>query len=616
MRAAIKDVFEGGGIQGGSTLTMQLVTNVYLPNEHQRPPQPAVQDHPGEARQRARGRALQELDPDPVPQRRAVRDGRRPDRDRRRRRLADVLRQAGPGPRPGPDRAAGGPAAGADRRTTRSASAGWPRWRRGQVLQAMVQSGYITRAQEQRANARRLRSSPTTSTRTSASRTSFDYVKQQLMQELGQATVDAGGLQGLHDDQPRRSGGRRARRSRRTRASPATRPRAGLDRPGQRAHPGAAELDDLRHRQGPDDVRLRHPGAAPDRLVVQGVRADDDDQGRRRRPEQHLLQLQAAGRRLAPQLPDLRRCTTPRTATSARSASPRRRRCRSTPSTPSSASTSGMSNVDDDRARDGHHLAAVRLPGRGDRRAQGRRLCAADGGRLRDAGQRRRPHRADDHLQGRARAASTIYPTATPEQDAGLHPRPGLRRHPDAEDGAPVRHRHRRQLRLPGGRQDRHDQQLHGRLVRRLHAAALDRRLGRLSELRRLHDRRQRARPGLRRHAGGADLEGLHGDRASDGYCGDFPQPVGLLARRRVLRQARRLGVCAAAARHDHDHLDGDHRPRPPDRQAPATAPAARAATPRRDRTPEQTRRHRRRHHHSGDHHASNPPAASGGGGF
>lgn len=31
LRAALKDVFEGGGIQGGSTLTMQLVTNVYLP---------------------------------------------------------------------------------------------------------------------------------------------------------------------------------------------------------------------------------------------------------------------------------------------------------------------------------------------------------------------------------------------------------------------------------------------------------------------------------------------------------------------------------------------------------------------------------------------------------
>ncbi|MGH2842061.1 MAG: transglycosylase domain-containing protein, partial [Solirubrobacteraceae bacterium] len=34
LRAAIKDVLEGGGIQGGSTLTMQLVTNEYLPKRY------------------------------------------------------------------------------------------------------------------------------------------------------------------------------------------------------------------------------------------------------------------------------------------------------------------------------------------------------------------------------------------------------------------------------------------------------------------------------------------------------------------------------------------------------------------------------------------------------
>ncbi len=33
LRAAVKDLFEGGGIQGGSTLTMQLVTNIYLPEK-------------------------------------------------------------------------------------------------------------------------------------------------------------------------------------------------------------------------------------------------------------------------------------------------------------------------------------------------------------------------------------------------------------------------------------------------------------------------------------------------------------------------------------------------------------------------------------------------------
>ena len=37
----------------------------------------------------------------------------------------------------------------------------------------------------------------------------------------------------------------------------------------------------------------------------------------------------------------------------------------------------------------------------------------------------------------------------------------------------------------PAGRQDRHDRQEHRRLVRRLHAAPVDRRLGRLSRRRR-----------------------------------------------------------------------------------------------------------------------------------
>ena len=46
----------------------------------------------------------------------------------------------------------------------------------------------------------------------------------------------------------------------------------------------------------------------------------------------------------------------------------------------------------------------------------------------------------------------------------------------------PGRHRHARADRLPGGRQDRHDRQLHRRLVRRLHAAPGDRGLGRLPE--------------------------------------------------------------------------------------------------------------------------------------
>ena len=100
-------------LQGASTLTMQLVDNVYLPSQLQVQPRPQVQDRPGQARRAARGQALQELDPQQVPQRRAVRDRRRPDRLRRRRRVADVLRQAGAEADARPGGAARRPAAGA-----------------------------------------------------------------------------------------------------------------------------------------------------------------------------------------------------------------------------------------------------------------------------------------------------------------------------------------------------------------------------------------------------------------------------------------------------------------------------------------------------------------------
>ena len=69
------------------------------------------------------------------------------------------------------------------------------------------------------------------------------------------------------------------------------------------------------------------------------------------------------------------------------------------------------------------------------------------------------------------------------------------------------RHRHGGQLRLPGGRQDRHGQQPRQRVVRRLHAADLNRGLGRLPAGQHPDERR------VRRHAGGADLERLHGRR-------------------------------------------------------------------------------------------------------
>ena len=72
------------------------------------------------------------------------------------------------------------------------------------------------------------------------------------------------------------------------------------------------------------------------------------------------------------------------------------------------------------------------------------------------------------------------------------------------------RHRRRRQLRRPvGGRQDGHDRRLGRRLVRRLHAAGVDGRLGRLPERADRDDERPRHhRRG--RHLPGLDLAPLH----------------------------------------------------------------------------------------------------------
>ncbi len=66
------------------------------------------------ARERASRRPGQGLDPRQVPQHRAVRHARRPDRRRRAGRLARLLRQAGPEAEAQPGRAAGRAAAGAD----------------------------------------------------------------------------------------------------------------------------------------------------------------------------------------------------------------------------------------------------------------------------------------------------------------------------------------------------------------------------------------------------------------------------------------------------------------------------------------------------------------------
>ena len=89
-----------------------------------------------------------------------------------------------------------------------------------------------------------------------------------------------------------------------------------------------------------------------------------------------------------------------------------------------------------------------------------RRDAAGDGRRLRDARQRRLPHRPDDHQQGRVPRRQLDQPRRS-RRTSGCSPT--ARRTPATQVLKTViteRDRHRRQLRLPGGRQDRHRREL------------------------------------------------------------------------------------------------------------------------------------------------------------
>ena len=306
LRAAIKDAVKGGnGLQGASTLTMQLVDNTYLPAPLPQQPRSEVQDRPGQARRAARGPALQELDPRQLPQRRPVRHRRWPDRVRRRRRVADVLRQARAEAEPRPGRAAGGTASGTLRVQPVPAQVRRPATPlRGAPVDGHRRlhhpgRGRPGRHQAPRGEGRQHPADPPGPLRLRLHRAAGRPrpVPQDAEQLQGPA---AGRTEDLLDDRPAQAGpghpGDQRPRVAAGRAGPRHGRRGGgLGQLGQRPHPGDRDLGQLR----PDAGRLRHPGPPPDRIGVQGVRADDPDPRRRRQSQQHLLRLQAAGRGMA-----------------------------------------------------------------------------------------------------------------------------------------------------------------------------------------------------------------------------------------------------------------------------------------------------------------------------
>jgi penicillin-binding protein 1A len=195
LRAAIKDVLHGGGqgIQGGSTLTMQLVTNIYLPKN--------IAASHNLRYKIVQAKLATELE----------------DKHGKDWILTQYLNDVPYGTTYG--QTAIGVAAASQMFFNKPVSkldlaqyallAGLPQApseynpflyktaalaRRRQVLQAMVTSHYITSAQAQAANAEGLQVKPNDTYGDVRQPYVVDYVKQQLVKLIGQKKVDAGGL--------------------------------------------------------------------------------------------------------------------------------------------------------------------------------------------------------------------------------------------------------------------------------------------------------------------------------------------------------------------------------------------------------------------------------------
>ena len=138
-----------------------------------------------------------------------------------------------------------------------------------------------------------------------------------------------------------------------------------------------------------------------------------------------------------------------------------------------------------DRAGHGHHDPPRRLPGRGPGRPAPRRLAAGDGQRLRDDRLRRlsatsrSPSRRSSSRTASPRTSAS--PSARARSPTASPPRPRRSSRPNVQGGTGVT----ANIGCPAAGKTGHDRQLQRRLVRRLHAEAHDRGVGRLSPTRR-----------------------------------------------------------------------------------------------------------------------------------
>ena len=259
-------------------------------------------------RLRGGGSALEDLDPHRLPEHGALRDGRRPDRGRRRGGGADLLRQAGQGPDPDRGGADRRPAAGALRIQPLPRPAGGERTaQRGarrdgggglhHLLRTCRGAGQRPRPQPGRQVQGDPRPLPLRPRPAGADR--------QIRDQHGPQRRP----QGLHDDRPRTPGTRRGSGRIVQRLLPRRRPgrRPRLGRPGQRRDRRPRLDRRLRDRK---PVQLRLAGAPAAGVLVQDLRPDDRDQAGDR-PRLDLLRRHLADDPADPRRRPTGRSTTP-----------------------------------------------------------------------------------------------------------------------------------------------------------------------------------------------------------------------------------------------------------------------------------------------------------------
>lgn len=210
----------------------------------------------------------------------------------------------------------------------------------------------------------------------------------------------------------------------------------------------------------------------------------------------------------------------------------------------------------EDSARDGCRVAAATR--RDDRARSQSRVAARDGVRLRDRrGPRRLPHAVRDLVRvvprwtHRSRLEAARRTARAPGRRRG-------RGHARARGRHRARDGNRRRPRTSGGRQDGHDELARGRVVRRLHARPRGGRLGRLP----LGPRPDAARArhqGLRGHLPGSDLAEVHDRCVARPPCCPVPprrchDPLAPLVRALPIRAELRECTSVGRLHHAHDH--------------------------------------------------------------